>query len=157
MEEKIYIDALTNALGQTIELSPEHNALISLDDADLFIQWRSRMQVFQVQMAIGKPNPIGGGIFKKLLSANFLLYQTGGASLSYNEELDMVFLENIISIQGIDGNEFVEQIEIFVQIRDAWVEKLNSLNEENQNIMINEFVDLENEIMNEEHTNMIKV
>ncbi len=149
MEELAYIEALGKALQQNLELSQEGNILINFEDTSLFIQWRNPMTAFQVQIPLGSPSSLGGGIFKQLLCANFLLHQTGGACLSYNEEVDTVFLEHIIPIQGMEVNEFVEQVEIFTQIAEMWTEKLHAMNRENIEYMAQNIAEFDKEIQEE--------
>ncbi len=149
MEEKAYIDALGTVLGQNLELNADGNIVLSIDNDTLLMQWRPQLYAFQVQMAIGSPNLVGGAIFQKLLKANFLLYETGGASLSYSDEINMVFLEGMIYIQGLSTEEFIKQLEAFVQIADVWAEKLDNMNEEIQNEMAAKFEALEDSFMAE--------
>ncbi len=133
MEAQAYMDALGRALNTTVELDENNNAIIDFEEASLFILWRNEMQSFQMQIAVGEPNAQNPNIFKKLLAANFLLQDTFGTSLSYNETIDTVFLENIIHINSISDEEFVKEVEVFVRISDIWADKLSAMNEEEEN------------------------
>lgn len=127
MESQLYIDALATALGQEFALSQDGTLILSIDDVPLLIQ--ERADHFHLQMPLGGITPVDTlAVMTKLLSANFLLHETGGGALSYNAEAGVVFLEFALYTAQLSAGGFVTAVEAFTHLADAWMTKLEEIN-----------------------------
>ncbi len=127
MDSQAYINALGHALGQDFALDQYGTLTLAIDDVPLLIQ--ERADHFHMQMPIGAITAVDKlSVMTELLSANFLLHQTGGGALSYNAEAGAVFLEYAMHTEQMDAESFVAAVEAFVHMVDAWMTRLDEIN-----------------------------
>jgi len=130
METQIFIDALSQALGQLVEKDGEGAYAFLLDGVPVLLHSRPADSSFLLHMEIGYPTGLGGRIHARLLGANFLLSETHGAAISLDERTGLAFLELSLGLNGLDGSGFVARIESFVALADEWTRRLQEWNDE---------------------------
>ncbi len=131
MEAKDYIEALAKELGKDFQLDENGTLLLEIDSVPLVMQWRSLSMLFHVQMPLGEVSFRAKRlVLEKLISANFMAIETLGSFISYNEEVGTAFLESFIHVQGTGYNEFIQAVEEFVRVVDAWRTRLDEINNE---------------------------
>ena len=88
-----YIEALGKETGMDITLSASGAAALSLGGRNLLIQWIEATHSFIVYVEVGALGGWRNGeICRLLLASNFLLADTQGGALSYNDATGMVGL-----------------------------------------------------------------
>lgn len=89
-----YIEALGKETGMDITLSASGAAALSLGGRNLLIQWIEATHSFIVYVEVGALGGWRNGeICRLLLASNFLLADTQGGALSYNDATGMVGAE----------------------------------------------------------------
>jgi hypothetical protein len=130
METKVFIDALSQALGQQVEKDGEGTYAFLLDGVPVLLHYRPSDSSFLLHMEIGYPTGLGGRIHARLLGANFLLSETHGAAISLDERTGLAFLELSLGLNGLDESGFVDRVERFVALADEWTRRLQEWNDE---------------------------
>lgn len=131
MENSPYIKALGELIGQDLVLDAHGSLAFALDGVPLLIHWQENSQAFLLHMDIGRPTTYGGGaVFSRLLGANFLLSETSGAAISFNESSGIASLECLLFVSGLDASQFLTRVEHFVVQVDRWKEQLAEWNTE---------------------------
>ena len=59
-------------------------------------------------------------LYERLLKANHALFETGGATLSANRNLNMVALQCMLPVETLDGQAFVRIVENFLAVGRRW-------------------------------------
>ena len=102
-----YIEALGKETGMDITLSASGAAALSLGGRNLLIQWIEATHSFIVYVEVGALGGWRNGeICRLLLASNFLLADTQGGALSYNDATGMVGLNFPIPAYGLDTGDF---------------------------------------------------
>jgi hypothetical protein len=130
MDAQVYIDALSQALGQEVNKDVSGMFAFMLDAVPVLLHYRAADSSFLLHMELGYPTGLGGGIHARLLGANFLLSETRGAAISLDERTGMAFLELALGVSGLDGAGFVARVEGFVALADEWTRRLQEWNAE---------------------------
>ncbi|MDY0226420.1 MAG: type III secretion system chaperone [Desulfomicrobium apsheronum] len=130
METQVFIDALSQALGQQVEKDGDGTYAFMLDGVPVLLHYRPSDSSFLLHMEIGYPTGLGGRIHARLLGANFLLSETHGAAISLDERTGLAFLELAFGVDALDGAGFVARIEGFVALADEWTRRLREWNDE---------------------------
>ncbi|SFJ23270.1 Tir chaperone protein (CesT) family protein [Desulfomicrobium apsheronum] len=130
METQVFIDALSQALGQQVEKDGDGAYAFMLDGVPVLLHYRPSDSSFLLHMEIGYPTGLGGRIHARLLGANFLLSETHGAAISLDERTGLAFLELAFGVDALDGAGFVARIEGFVALADEWTRRLREWNDE---------------------------
>ena len=130
MNAHVFIDALSQALGQSVEKDNTGAYAFMLDSVPVLLHFRPASMSFLLHMEIGYPTGFGGKIRSRLLGANYLLSETYGAAMSLDERTGLVFLEYLLPVQNLDGPEFVTAVEGFVALADMWTKRLHEWNQE---------------------------
>jgi hypothetical protein len=130
METQVFIDALSQALGQQVEKDGQGAYAFLLDGVPVLLHYRPSDSSFLLHMEIGYPTGLGGRIHARLLGANFLLSETHGAAISLDERTGLAFLELVFGVDALDGAGFVARIEGFVALVDEWTKRLQEWNDE---------------------------
>lgn len=125
MHAEPYIHALSQATGMDVELPPTGTLAFSLGGRGLLLQWNEAVQSFVAYVEIGPLQGCrDGDVCRQLLSANFLLLETRGTALSYNEINQMVALNYTIPIYGLTPTDFIRVLGNLVTLADEWKERL---------------------------------
>jgi hypothetical protein len=128
MNSQPFIDALGKTLDMELSLSPQGELAFVVDGRGLLLQWREASQDYVLYAEVG---PLAGWrdgeICRLLLSANFLLAETQGATLSYDSIANMVGINYIVPIYGMQAEDFVRVVNNVVELADVWKEKLTQL------------------------------
>ena len=104
-----YIEALGKETGMDITLSASGAAALSLGGRNLLIQWIEATHSFIVYVEVGALGGWRNGeICRLLLASNFLLADTQGGALSYNDATGMVGLNFPIPAYGLDTGDFLK-------------------------------------------------
>lgn len=130
MKSKMYIDALSQALGRQVESNGDGSFAFALDGVPMLLHFQPVAASFLLHTHLGYPTTLGGVIHARLLGANFLLSETMGAAISLDERTGMACLEHLLSLQGLDGAAFVARVEGFVAVADIWTKRLQGWNDE---------------------------
>lgn len=128
MEVQVYIDALSQAVGQQVEKDAQGVFAFMIDGVPVMLHFRSKDLSCLAHMEIGYPTGLGGRIHARLLGANFLLSETSGAAISLDERTGLAFLEHAFHVGGLDGAGFVAKVEEFVALADEWTKRLQEWN-----------------------------
>ena len=114
-----YIEALGKETGMDITLSASGAAALSLGGRNLLIQWIEATHSFIVYVEVGALGGWRNGeICRLLLASNFLLADTQGGALSYNDATGMVGL-----------NFPINNIVLF---SETWKARLDAMNKEQE-------------------------
>lgn len=123
-----YMEILNRETGLDAALSASGAAAFQLEGRGLLLQWQEVGQAFVVYVEIG---PLAGWrdgeVCRQLLAANFLLVQTEGGALSYNEAANMVGLNYLIPVYGLAPEEFVGKLNAVINLADQWKNTLAEL------------------------------
>ena len=101
-----YIEALGKETGMDITLSASGAAALSLGGRNLLIQW--------------------------IEATNFLLADTQGGALSYNDATGMVGLNFPIPAYGLDTGDFLKTVNNIVLFSETWKARLDAMNKEQE-------------------------
>lgn len=128
-----YIEALSKETGIDIALSASGSATLSLEGRNLLIQWIEATHSFVVYIEIGALGGWRNGeICRLLLASNFLLADTQGGALSYNDATAMVGLNFPIPVYGLDTGDFLNAVNNIVLFSEAWKARLDAMNKEQE-------------------------
>lgn len=130
MEAQVFIDALSQTLGQQIKKDEQGSFVFLLDSVPVLLHFRPESMSFLLHLEIGYPTSLGGRIHARLLGANYLLSETYGAAISLDERSGLAFLEYLLPVQSVDGAGFVAAVEGFVALGDEWTKRLHEWNQE---------------------------
>ena len=103
-----YIEALGKETGMDITLSASGAAALSLGGRNLLIQWIEATH------------------------SNFLLADTQGGALSYNDATGMVGLNFPIPAYGLDTGDFLKTVNNIVLFSETWKARLDAMNKEQE-------------------------
>ncbi len=110
-EAKAYLEVLSKELGLDIDFSASNSAAFDLDGNIVLLQWRAFDNSFVVYSEIGS---LAGrndeAVCRQLLSANFLLMETEGATLSYDMNANKVGINYVLPLQGLSSEEFLSRL-----------------------------------------------
>ena len=128
-----YIEALSKETGIDIALSASGSATLSLEGRNLLIQWIEATHSFVVYIEIGTLGGWRNGeICRLLLASNFLLADTQGGALSYNDATGMIGLNFPIPIYGLDTGDFLNAVNNIVLFSEVWKARLDAMNKEQE-------------------------
>lgn len=128
MHAKPYIEALAKELNVAIELSESGAAFLSWDGMSLLLQWVASESCFLIYAELGRP--VGwrdGELFRQLLSANFLLAQTEGGSLSWHAGTNVIGINFPLPVYGLDGAQFIHKFNTLLLTASRWKGELASM------------------------------
>ena len=128
-----YIEALGKETGVDITLSASGAAALSLGGRNLLIQWIEATHSFIVYVEVGALGGWRNGeICRLLLASNFLLVDTQGGALSYNDATGMVGLNFPIPTYGLDTGDFLKTVNNIVLFSETWKARLDAMNKEQE-------------------------
>lgn len=131
-----YIEALSKETGIDITLSASGSATLSLEGRNLLIQWIESTHSFVVYIEVGALGGWRNGeICRLLLASNFLLVDTQGGALSYNDATGMVGLNFLIPIYGLDTGDFLKAVNNIILFSDTWKTRLDAMNKEQETLV----------------------
>ena len=120
-----FIQKLSETVGQEVNLDEKGAVAFSLAGGHVFLEWNDARASFVAYAEVG---PLLGWndaeVCRELLSANFLLLETLGSALSYDEVNYIVALNRNIAVQGLDPDSFINILNEFLLVADIWKEKL---------------------------------
>lgn len=121
MEFTEILTELGKALG--LELSPDSEGacVLGVDDhMSVTIQNLDEVSRLAVWAKIGEPPPQGlERLLSAMLEANHLFQGTGGATISRDGEGNF-FLCQLFDLRCLDGKDFTDALERFVNTLEAW-------------------------------------
>ena len=130
-----YIEALSKETGMDITLSASGAATLSLGGRNLLIQWIEATNSFIVYVEVGALGGWRNGeICRLLLASNFLLADTQGGALSYNDATGMVGLNFPIPIYGLDTGDFLKAVNNVILFSETWKTRLDAMNKEQEEL-----------------------
>ena len=133
MNATLYIEALSKETGMDITLSASGAAALSLGGRNLLIQWIEATHSFIVYVEVGALGGWRNGeICRLLLASNFLLADTQGGALSYNDATGMVGLNFPIPAYGLDTGDFLKTVNNIVLFSETWKARLDAMNKEQE-------------------------
>ena len=128
-----YIEALSKETGMDITLSASGSATLSLEGRNLLIQWIEATHSFVIYIEVGALGGWRNGeICRLLLASNFLLADTQGGALSYNDATDMIGLNFPIPVYGLETEDFLKAVDNIVLFSETWKARLDALNKEQE-------------------------
>ncbi len=128
-----YIEALSKETGMDITLSASGAAALSLGGRNLLIQWIEATHSFIIYVEVGALGGWRNGeICRLLLASNFLLADTQGGALSYNDATGMVGLNFPIPAYGLDTGDFLKTVNNIVLFSETWKARLDAMNKEQE-------------------------
>ena len=128
-----YIEASGKETGMDITLSASGAAALSLGGRNLLIQWIEATHSFIVYVEVGALGGWRNGeICRLLLASNFLLADTQGGALSYNDATGMVGLNFPIPAYGLDTGDFLKTVNNIVLFSETWKARLDAMNKEQE-------------------------
>lgn len=123
-----YMKALSAIVGQDVSVDEAGAVAFSLAGRHLLLQWNDEERAFVAYAEVG---PLLGWndaeVCRELLSANFLLLETQGASLSYDDVNNMVALNRLIPVCGLEPEAFITIVNRMLLTADLWNERLQAL------------------------------
>lgn len=123
-----YMEILNRETGLDAALSATGAAAFQLEGRGLLLQWQEATQAFVVYVEIGSlAGWRDGEVCRQLLAANFLLVQTEGGALSYNEAANRVGLNYLIPVYGLTPGAFMEKLNAVINLADQWKNTLAEL------------------------------
>ena len=130
-----YIEALSKETGMDITLSASGAATLSLGGRNLLIQWIEATNSFIVYVEVGALGGWRNGeICRLLLASNFLLADTQGGALSYNDATGMVGLNFPIPVYGLDTGDFLKAVNNVILFSETWKTRLDAMNKEQEEL-----------------------
>lgn len=123
-----YVKALSDIVGQEVNIDGEGGLAFSLESGNLLLQWNEETETFVAYAEVG---PLLGwndaAVCRELLCANFLLLETQGSALSYDAVNNMVALNRNIPVQGLEPEKFIAILNNLLALADIWRENLNTV------------------------------
>lgn len=136
-EAKAYLEVLSKELGLDIDFSTSNSAAFNLDGNTVLLQWRAFDNSFVVYSELGS---LAGwndeAVCRQLLSANFLLMETEGATLSYDMNANKVGINYVLPLQGLSSEEFLQQLNAVLVLAEKWQENLRAMQKEQEDLAL---------------------
>ena len=130
-----YIEALSKETGMDITLSASGAATLLLEGRNLLNQWIEATNSFIVYVEVGALGGWRNGeICRLLLASNFLLADTQGGALSYNDATGMVGLNFPIPVYGLDTGDFLKAVNNVILFSETWKTRLDAMNKEQEEL-----------------------
>ena len=128
------LQAFANVLGQKIglplEVSPNGSLFLSLGEQGLLLQTVNDGQSVLLYAEVGAPTTFGrGDVLSALLAGNLFLMETKGAALSYDQYNEMVGLNLVLPLEGLEAEAFANAVDNLILTALAWREELQRLNQ----------------------------
>lgn len=123
-----FMKALSDVVGQEVDIDGEGGLAFSLEGGNLLLQWNEKSDSFVAYVEVG---PLLGwndaAVCRELLAANFLLLETQGAALSYDEVNNRVALNRNIPVQGLEPENFIQILNNLLDMADIWRKNLKAI------------------------------
>ncbi len=112
------LEMLDSGYGCTISLGPI--------DLRIMHQPGSEVLVFQLPVGVLPENPeLKLNTLLRLMSSNDLYRDTKGMTLGYNEEANLITLQNVCDLNSLDQDKFSEMVFRILNEGIVWMEKLD--------------------------------
>lgn len=132
-EVQTYLEALNKELGININLSNSNAVAFNLDGNNILLQWREVDNSFIVYSEIGCLRGWNDeAICRQLLSANFLLMETEGATLSYDMNVNKVGINYVLPLYGLSAEEFLQKLNAVLVLAEKWHANLIAMQKEQE-------------------------
>ena len=106
---------------EDLELSAEGTTALSIDDVEIGITLLDDIGMVHLMAIIGDmPDATGPEIGQVLLSANRMAVMTGGASIGYDAEDNLITLNLCLPAATIDGTQLAAGLETVANVTTGW-------------------------------------
>jgi len=131
MNVQSYIESLASAIGRDMELSETGFSAFTMDGRQVLMQWHENQGMLLVHVDVDR---LDSGehpdIFRRLLSANYMLAATNGSILSLDDATGLVGLCRTIYPAAMSQHEFVLTVRNLVVLAQLWKDRLEAWKEE---------------------------
>lgn len=143
--QQAYIDILAKELGMELTASSAGSVTLEQDGKIILLQWNAAENAFVVYAELGHLKGYNdGAVCRQLLSANFLLMETGGGVLSYDSVRNMVGFNYVISVNALSGEEFLLKVNAVLLLAEQWKETLKKMLAEQEERVLQKLTETEN-------------
>lgn len=126
MELNVIAQDLGNRLGIEIVVSEEGSFGLEVDGMSIVVETIAGTQSVVLSSLIAQPPPERmEGLYGILLKANHRFAATAGSTLSLDPESGEVALGRILDLRAMDGEEFFNALEGFVNTLETWRETVS--------------------------------
>lgn len=128
-----FIEALGRTLGIPLALSDKGSVALSMGGRSLLIQWVEAAQSFMFYAEVAPvPEWCSAAVCRLLLSSNFMLMETQGATLSWSAETGMAGLNLPLPAAGLDKVSFIRAVDAIVRLSDEWRNRIEAICEDEE-------------------------
>lgn len=143
--QQAYIDILAKELGMELTVSSSGSVTLEQNGKIILLQWNAAENAFVVYAELGHLKGYNdGAICRQLLSANFLLMETGGGVLSYDSVQNMVGFNYVIPVAALSGEEFLLKVNAVLMLAEQWKETLKKMMAEQEENVLHKLTETEN-------------
>lgn len=145
-EAQAYIESLGKELQIDIALSASGAVAFDYEGRIILLQWNELQHSFIVYVELGYLEGFNDEqVCKTLLSANFLLMDSAGGCLSYDEHKNMVGFNYELSLFGLSNQEFILKLNAIVLLADKWKDKFTAIKNEHKKLISEQLAHIDEE------------
>lgn len=144
-QEQAYIDILAKELGMELTVSSTGAVTLVQEGRIVLLQWNAAENSFVVYVELGHLAGFNdSAVCRQLLSANFLLMESGGGALSYDSVNNMVGFNYALPVYGLSPEEFLQKMNAILLLAEEWKDTFSKMKAEQEELAAQALSEAEN-------------
>lgn len=136
-QEKAYMEVLSRELGTELRFSPSGAVSFEQDGCMILLQWKEAENAFVVYVELGYLGGINDeAVCRGLLSANFLLLESGGGALSYDSINNKVGFNYPLPVYGLSAEDFLQKLNAVLVMAGQWKNNFEKMKKEQEKLVL---------------------
>lgn len=136
-QEKAYIEILSRELGAELRVSSGGAVSFEQDGCMILLQWKEAENSFVVYAELGYLSGVNDeAVCRSLLSANFLLLESGGGALSYDSINNKVGYNYPLPVYGLSAEDFLQKLNAVLVMAGQWKNNFEKMKKEQEKLVL---------------------
>lgn len=136
-QEKAYMEVLSRELGTELQVSSGGAVSFEQDGCMILLQWKEAENAFVVYVELGYLGGINDeAVCRGLLSANFLLLESGGGALSYDSINNKVGFNYPLPVYGLSAEDFLQKLNAVLVMAGQWKNNFEKMKKEQEKLVL---------------------
>lgn len=132
-QEKAYLEILSRELGTELRVSTGGAVSFEQDGRMILLQWKEAENSFVVYAELGYLSGVNDeAVCRGLLSANFLLLESGGGTLSYDSINNKVGFNYPLPVYGLSAEDFLQKLNAVLVMAEQWKSNFEKMKKEQE-------------------------
>lgn len=136
-QEKAYMEVLSRELGTELQVSSGGAVSFEQDGCMILLQWKEAENAFVVYAELGYLGGVNDeAVCRGLLSANFLLLESGGGALSYDSINNKVGFNYPLPVYGLSAEDFLQKLNAVLVMAGQWKNNFEKMKKEQEKLVL---------------------